>query len=287
MFAQIIAFGIIAGILYSLVASGLALLFGVMKYLNIAHGSFMMIGGYICYSLFTYWHIDPFISILVVIPAMLLLGIFVYRFLLAPLSKFPPGLRMGNSMLVTFGLALVLDNLGILVWTSEIRTVTTSYSGATLQLGAVRLPLISLAVLGLTLLAIAALHLFLSRTYFGKAIRATAQDWETANLTGVNIDRTYLASCCISLVLAGIAGTAVALMYSITPSGGFEWYITAMVVLVLAGLGNIREVFIAGLLLGFVEQLSVFFIGGQYRAVVGLVVIVVILTLRPQGLLRR
>jgi len=287
MLAQIIIYGIIAGILYSLVASGLALLFGVMKYLNIAHGSFMMIGGYICYSLFTYWHMDPFVSILLVIPTMLLLGFIVYRLLFSPLSKFPQGLRMGNSMLITFGLALVLDNVGILLWTSEIRTVTTSYTGATFQLLGIRLPLISLAVLGLTLLAIVALHLFLNRTYFGKAIRATAQDWETANLTGVNIDHTYLVSCCISLALAGIAGTAVAMMYSITPSGGLEWLLTAMVVLVLAGLGNIKEVFIAGLLLGFVEQLSVFSIGGQYRAVVGLIVFVVILVLRPQGLFRR
>jgi len=287
MAGQIIAYGIMIGVFYGLVAVGLALLFGVMRYMNIAHGSFMMIGGYICYSLFTYWHMDPFVSILLVIPTMLLLGFIVYRLLFSPLSKFPQGLRMGNSMLITFGLALVLDNVGILLWTSEIRTVTTSYTGATFQLLGIRLPLISLAVLGLTLLAIVALHLFLNRTYFGKAIRATAQDWETANLTGVNIDHTYLVSCCISLALAGIAGTAVAMMYSITPSGGLEWLLTAMVVLVLAGLGNIKEVFIAGLLLGFVEQLSVFSIGGQYRAVVGLIVFVVILVLRPQGLFRR
>lgn len=287
MVAQVITYGIIVGILYSLIAIGLALLFGVMRYLNIAHGSFMMIGGYISFWLFTLWGVDPFVSILVVIPAMLLMGFIVYRVLFSPLSKFPEGLRMGNSMLITFGLILVLDNTATLLWTSDVKTITTFYSGVTLQVLGVRLPLISLAVIGLTLLVVFALHLFLSRTYFGKSIRATAQDWETANLMGINIDRTYLVSCGISVALAGIAGTTVALIYSISPSGGLGWLLIALVVVTLAGLGNIRAVFVAGLLLGVVEQMSVFFIGAQYRAVVGLVVIVFILVLRPQGLFTR
>ena len=132
-----------------------------------------------------------------------------------------------------------------------------------------------------------ALHLFLSRTYVGQSIKATAQDWEAASLLGININRTYLIACGISIALAGAAGTAVALMYSISPYSGLEWMLVAMIVLVLAGLGNIRDVFLAGLVLGLLEQIGVFLLGGQYRAVVGLVFFVLILIIRPQGLFTR
>jgi len=287
MAGQIIAYGIMVGVFYGLVAVGLALLFGVMRYMNIAHGSFMMIGGYISFFLFTLLRVDPFISIPVVMLAMFLLGIAVYKVLFSPLGKFPEGLRLGTSMLITFGLILVLDNVCALLWTSDPKTIATSYSGTTIEIYGIRLPLARLGVLGVTFIVIIALHLFLNRTYFGKSIRATAEDWEAASLLGINIGRTYLVASGISIALAGAAGTAVALMYSINPYGGLEWLLTAMVVLVFAGLGNIKEVFMAGLLLGIVEQTSVFFIGGEFRAVVGLVIFVLILLFRPQGLFRQ
>jgi branched-chain amino acid transport system permease protein len=190
-------------------------------------------------------------------------------------------------MLITFGLILVIDNVVAFLWTSEPKTITTSYSGQVFEILDVRLPVMRLGVLGVTFIVIIALHLFLNRTYFGKSIRATAEDWEAASLLGINIGRTYLVASGVSIALAGTAGTTIALMYSITPYSGLEWLLTAFVVLVLAGLGNIKEVFIAGLLLGLVEQLSVFFIGGHFRAVVGLVIFVLILILRPQGLFRQ
>ena len=287
MVAQIVAYGIITGVFYGLLTVGLALLFGVMKYLNIAHGSFIIIGGYISFWLFTLLDIDPFVSIPVVMLVMFVLGLIVYRVLFSPLGKFPEGLRLGNSMLITFGLILVLDNAGTLIWTSEVKTITTSYSGTTLKLFGTLLPLTGLAMFGVTLIVIIGLHLFLNRTYFGKSLRATAEDWEAASLLGININRTYLISCGISMALSGIAGTGVALMYSIQPHSGLDWMLTALIVLVLAGLGNIKGVFAAGLLLGLVEQVSVLFVGGHYRAVVGLVIFVLILILRPEGLLRR
>jgi branched-chain amino acid transport system permease protein len=194
---------------------------------------------------------------------------------------------MNNSMLITFGLILVLDNTAIFLWTSDVRTIATPYSGITFQILGIRLPLIGLGMLGVTLIVILALHLFLNRTLLGKSIRATAEHWEAANLVGINIDRTYLISCCISISLAGVAGTGTAVMYSISPGSGLEWLLIAMVVLVLAGMGNIKEVFLAGLLLGILEQVSVYFVGGHYRVVVGLVLFVSILILRPKGLFVR
>ena len=287
MVAQILVYGIMTGAFYGLITVGLALLFGVMKYLNIAHGSFIVIGGYLSFWLFTLWKVDPFLTIPVVMLGMFFFGLIVYRVLFSHLGKFPEGLRLGNSMLITFGLILVLDNAGALVWTSEVKTITTSYSGATLQFLGALVPLTGLAMFGVTLIVIAALHLFLNRTFLGKALRATAEDWEAASLLGININRAYWVSCGISVALSGIAGTGVGLIYSVQPHSGLEWMLTSLVVMVLAGLGNIKGVFIAGLLLGLVEQVSVFFVGGHYRAVVGLVIFVLVLILKPEGLFRR
>jgi branched-chain amino acid transport system permease protein len=287
MIGQAIVYGIIVGVLYGLAAVGLSLLFGVMRYMNIAHGSFIVIGGYLSFWLFKLWHIDPFISIPLVMATMFLLGLVVYKLLFSPLGRFPEKQRLGNSMLITFGLVLVLDNGMSLLSSSDVKTITTSYSGQVFEVLGIRLPFISVAVTGVALVVILGLHLFLNRTYFGKSIRATVQDWEGAILLGVNIDRAFLVACGISIALAGAAGTAIALMYSISPYSGLEWLLITSVVLVFAGLGNIKEVFFAGVVLGIIEQMSGFFIGGQYRAVVALVIFVLILLVRPQGLFRR
>lgn len=284
MIAQIIMYGVIIGIFYALVAVGLSLLFGVMKYMNIAHGSFVVIGGYISFWLFDLLGIDPFLSIPFVLVIMFVIGLIVYGLVFSPLKRFAEGQRLGNSMLITFGLILVLDNLVAFLWTSDVKTITAPYSGQVIQLLGIRVPFTSLGVIGVTFAIIGILHLFLSRTYIGQSIKATAQDWEAASLLGININRTYLIACGISVALAGAAGTAVVLMYSISPYSGLEWMLVSMIVLVFAGLGKIREVFLAGLALGLLEQLGVFLLGGHYRAVVGLVLFVLILILRPQGL---
>jgi branched-chain amino acid transport system permease protein len=284
MVAQIIVYGLIIGIFYALVAVGLSLLFGVMKYMNIAHGSFVVIGGYISFWLFTIWRIDPFVSLPVVLAIMFVFGLLVYAVVFSPLKKFAEGQRLGNSMLITFGLVLVLDNVVAFLWTSDVKTITAPYSGEVLQFLGVRVPFTSLGVIVTTFVLVGALHLFLTRTYTGQSIKATAQDWEAASLLGININRTYLIATGLSVALAGGAGTAVVLMYSVSPYSGMDWMLVAMIVLVFAGLGNIREVFMAGLVLGLLEQAGVFLLGGHYRAVVGLVFFVLILILRPQGL---
>ncbi len=284
---QVLAYGIILGMFYGLVTIGLALLFGVMKYLNIAHGSFMMIGGYVSYWLFTLWHVDPIVSIPLVMALMFLVGCILYKVLFSRLSKVSEDRRINSSLIMTFGLILILDNTAIALWHTDIRTINASYSGRMLELLGVRLPLTGLIVVAITILAIVALHLFLGRTYLGKSIRATAQDWEAASLLGVDIDRTYLLCCGISLALAGLAGTGFAIMYPLSPDVGLRWVLFAMVVLVLAGMGNIKEVFLAGLIMATLEQLSALAIGGHYRGIASLAVFILILIFRPQGLFKR
>jgi branched-chain amino acid transport system permease protein len=218
---------------------------------------------------------------------MFLVGCILYKVLFSRLSKVSEDRRINSSLIMTFGLILILDNTAIALWTTNIKILSTSYSGKMFELFGVRIPLTGLIVVGLTSIAILALHLFLSRTYLGKSIRATAQDWEAASLLGVNIDRTYLLCCGISLALAGLAGSCFAVMYPLSPDIGLRWVLFAMVVLVLAGMGNIKEVFLAGLIMAILEQLSAVLIGGHYRGIASLAVFILILVLRPQGLFKR
>jgi branched-chain amino acid transport system permease protein len=284
---QILAYGVILGAFYGLLTIGLALLFGVMRYLNIAHGSFMMIGGYACYWLFTLWGVDPILSIPLVMVLMFLVGVLLYRVLFSRLSRVSEDRRINSSLIMAFGLIMILDNSAIAAWTTNIKMLNTSYTGTMFDVLGIRIPLTGLIVLGVTMLAILALYLFLSRTYLGKSIRATAQDWEAASLLGVNIDRTYLICCGISIALAGLAGSCFTLMYPISPDVGLRWVTFAMVVLVLAGMGNIREVFIAGLIMAMLESLSSVAIGAAFRGIASLAVFMLILVFRPQGLFKK
>jgi len=282
--AQVLVYGITTGALYGLAAVGLALVFGVMKMLNVAHGSLLMIGAYAVFWTFSFFHIDPVLSLPLVALILFAMGIFLYFLVFSPTSKLPEGNRIKNSLLISFGLMLVLDNLAVIFWTGDERSVSPFYSGKAIDLLGVRLSYIGLGGIVLAVLVIVGLHLFLTRTYFGKSIRATVQDWEAAALAGVNIRSTYLISFGIGAALAGIAGTLAAVSYAIYPAIGAEWTNKSLIILVLAGVGRIGTVFSAGLVLGVVEAISVMFIGSTYREVVGLVAFIVVLMVRPEGL---
>jgi branched-chain amino acid transport system permease protein len=184
-------------------------------------------------------------------------------------------------MLVGFGLTWIIDNLAILFWTSDVRAVTPSYTGKVWNpLPGLRIPIVGLGVIGIALLVVFLLYLILTKTYFGKSVRGTAQDRDAASLVGINVERTYLVFFALSAALAGIAGVVSAVNYSIHPTVGFEWLLKAIIILVLAGFGKIGPVFIAGLVLGIVEGISVYFVGTTYREVVGLVIFILVMLKR-------
>ena len=282
---QTIAYGIVVGALYGLIGLGLGLIMGIMKFLNIAHGTFIMLGGYVSFWLFTLWGIDPYLTIPLVIVAMFLVGLLLYKLTLSPLLKLPHiGMRISNSLLITFGVIYVLDNAMTLVWTADVRTIIASYRGEALNLFGTRIPYTGLAGLGIAVLATVALYFILSRTYFGKHVRAATQDAEAASLCGVNVQRTYLISCGIATALAGIAGVVIVSSYSVTPTGGLSWLLIGIVVMVLAGEGNINAILPAGIILGLVESASVFVVPIQYRQAIALLIFIIVLMFRPQGL---
>lgn len=281
---QLLVFGVFVGALYGVAAVGLALVFGVMRVLNVAHGELLMIGGYASFWLFTLWRVDPFVSLLATAPILFVMGLALNGGLFSHVVRLDEETKIKNSLLIGFGLALILQNLAIQLWTADERSVTAAYSGLGLQLFGIVFPYTRLGGLAAALLGIFALHVFLQRTYVGKSIRATAEDWEAAELAGVSVRSVYLITFALGSALAGVAGTLVSVGFTIAPSIGLTWTIKALVVVVLAGLGNVFGVFAAGVLLGVAEALSVLAIGPAYREVVGLALFLVVLLLRPQGL---
>lgn len=285
--AQQVVLGLLLGGLYGLAAAGLSLVFGVLKVLNVAHGELIMLGGYGAYWLFALLGVDPFASLLLVVPGALLAGAALYLGLFGFVVRAHEETRIKNSLLVGFGLALALHAAALRLWTADDRSITTAYGGVVISVGPIAIPLIRLASLAVALVLIGALHLLLARWRWGKAIRATAEDWQAALLTGIDVRRAYLIAFAIGTALAGAAGTLVSVGYSISPSIGLEWTLKALIVVVLAGLGSMLGTFAAGLFVGVAEALSAAAFGGPYREVVGLVIFVVVLVLRPQGLFGR
>jgi len=285
--AQQIVLGLLIGGLYGLAAAGLGLVFGVLKVLNVAHGELIMLGGYGAFWIVTLLGIDPFVSLALVVPLALLLGVALYVALFGFVVRADEETRVKNSLLIGFGLALALHALAVRLWTADERSVVVGYGGSVLSVGGLSLPLVRLASLAVAFALIGALHLLLTRWRWGKAVRAAAEDWQAALLTGIDVRRAYVLAFAMGTALAGAAGTLVSVGYSVSPSIGLEWTLKALIVIVLAGLGSTFGIFVGGLVLGVAEALSASMFGGPYREVAGLVLFVVILVARPRGLFGR
>jgi branched-chain amino acid transport system permease protein len=282
--AQNLVYGILVGALYGLAAVGLSLVFGVTKFLNVAHGEFLMLGGYASFWLFALWKVDPFVSLPAAIVFLLVIGVVFYKLLFARMVKLTEAVKIQNTLLVGFGLSLILQNLALQFWTADTRSITTFYSGAVFTFAGVRLPLVRVASLVIAFVAVIALQLFLRRTYTGKALRATVENWEAATLMGIDIQRVYLLSFVMGAALAGVAGALVSVGYSVDPAMGMSWTLKSLVVMVLGGLGSITGTFVGGIILGVTESATGYFLSLTYREVVGLVLFLVVLIFRPQGL---
>ena len=285
--AQNLLFGVFVGGTYGVAAVGLSLVFGVLRVLNVAHGELLMLGGYATFWLFTDLRLDPFLSLLVSVPLLFLLGLLLNRGLFGPVERLDEPSRIKSSLLISFGLTLLLQNAAQALWSADERSVSSDLIGGGATLAGVAVPYTRLAALVVGLLLVLALRQLLQRTFFGKGVRATAEDWEAAELAGIDVRRTYLLTFGLGAALAGAAGTLVSLQYSIAPAIGLAWTLKALVVVVLAGLGSVFGAFAAGLLLGVAETFSVFVIGPAYREVIGLVLFLLVLLLRPQGLFGR
>lgn len=279
MVAQVVVSGLLAGALYSLVALGLALIFGVMRVINVAHGTLLTLGAYTTYWFFHLLGVNPYLSLLVSMPLMFLLGVLLQRTLVTRVVDAPEL----SSLLLTFGISIALVNGVQLAFTSDVRSVeflTGAYLVGRIALSKSRLVAFAFAV-AITALA----YWFLQRTKLGKAIRATSQSREVAMVCGINVQRIHLYTFGIASALAAAGGSLVAVMFAIQPEMGQVYTFKSFLVIVLGGAGNYPGALLGGMLLGLVEQLSSLFLTTQLSEAVAYVLLVVVLLLRPTGLL--
>jgi branched-chain amino acid transport system permease protein len=285
--AQNLLFGLFVGSNYGLAAVGLSLVFGVLRVLNVAHGELLMLGGYAAFWLSTGLGLDPFLGALAAAPLLFLLGLALHRGLFGFVERLDEEPKIKNSLLISFGLTLVIQNAAQAAWSADERSLSSGLIGGGALVLGIAIPYTRLATMLLGAAVVLALYLLLRRTTFGLAVRATAEDWEAASLAGIDVGRTYLVTFALGAALAGVAGGLVAVQYSVAPSIGLAWTLKALVVIVLAGLGSVVGAFAAGLALGLAEALSVLAIGPAYREVVGLCLFLLVLLLRPRGLFGR
>jgi branched-chain amino acid transport system permease protein len=280
---QYLTYGVVHGAIYTLVATGLALIMGIMGIFNLSHGSLAMIAAYCSFWFFEWARLDPFISIPLIMIIMFIIGVALYKGLFATMGQFSHGHKLRNSLLVSFGLVLILENIAVLLWTANERRVNTDYSGAVIDLMGLRIPYIGIGAIALAILVVLSLNLFLKRTFFGRAIWAISQDYQCAQLMGVNVDRIMLAAFGIGVSLTAVAGAVIS-NDAISPSIGLDWVNKSLILVVMSGVGSIVGVLFSGLLLGVVEALSAYAVGAHYTDVVGLIMFLLILMFRPQGL---
>ncbi len=280
-FLQALITGILMAGIYALVAIGLTLIFGVVRIVNFAHGEFVMVGMYLSFWLWKLWGIDPYVSLLITMPALFCFGVLLQRFLLQPILRAPDLAQI----FMTVGLSVILMNLALFLFTADFRSVKLSYSERAWRVGGVTIPLTRLfAFLGALLLA-GLLTLFLKKTDLGKALRAVAQDREVSMLLGINPQRMYLLAVGLGAALAGAAGSLIVPFFYIFPTVGVVFVLVAFVVVILGSLGSIEGALLASLIVGVAESLGILFAGADLGLVVVFAILVAALVFRPSGLM--
>jgi len=278
---QILINGVLLGGLYAVMALGLALVWGVLNIVNLAHGAFIMLGAYLSWHLYTYLGIDPFLGLPITAVAMFAVGYAMQRGLLNLVVKAP----MFNTLLITFGLEVVLTYLAQLAFSADFRTINPSYAGNSIQLGTIVLPLARLMAFGIAIILTIAMWLFLLHTRLGRAIRATAQNLVAARLYGVEPRHLYAMTFGIGIGLAGAAGGLYGTVSQINPYIGATLTAKSFAIAIIGGLDNPLGVIVGGLFLGIIESLAVLYIGATFADVASFGVLVLVLIVRPSGLL--
>jgi branched-chain amino acid transport system permease protein len=279
MLGQVVVSGILSGGLYAMVALGLALIFGVMRVINIAHGPLLMLGAYATFFLYSGLGLNPFLTVPLSMAAMFLLGVLLQRTLVFRVVDAPEL----SSLLLTFGISIALVNVAQLAFTSDLRAVeyiTGAWLIGGLAVSKPRAIAFAFAA-GVTALA----FVFLQRTRLGKAIRATSQSREVAMVCGVDVARIHMLTFGLASALAAAGGSLLAVIVAIQPEMGQVWTFKSFLVIVLGGAGNYPGALLGGMLLGLVEQLASLFLTTQLSEVVAYVLLVLVLLVRPAGLL--
>ena len=282
LLAQILLNGVLLGGLYGLMALGMALVWGVLNIVNLAHGAFVMLGGYVVYFVFTGLGIDPFAALPVAFVAMFALGYVLQRYVLNLIVRS----AQLNTLLITFGLDVVLTYLAQLAFTADFRTINPSYAGANVTIFGLTLPLLRFAAFVAALIFAGLLWVMLQRTRLGRAIRATAQNLTAARLYGVDPARLYALTFGLGVGIAGAAGGLYGMVSQVTPYIGATLTAKSFVITIMGGLENPFGIVLGGIAIGIIEALASIYIGPTFTDAISFGLLVVILIVRPVRSLR-
>lgn len=283
---DILISGLLMGGIYALIAVGLSMQYGVARVLNVSHGEFIMLGSFITWSLYTFLKINPLLSLAICGPLIFLVGFVLYKTLYRSIriSSGSAAVFEGNSMLASFGLLFIIQNLAILIWGTSIKGY--SYLAYPVNVGGAVFPANRMVTLLFAVLISAAFYLFLARTRLGKAIRAAAQDPAAAELMGVNINQVLALCFGFGALMAGLAGTLLSMSFRAQPTMGLEYTLIAIIVVALGGLGSIPGSFIGGFILGLIGSIVSYFEPGL-SLVAYYVIFMILLLVKPTGILGR
>ncbi|MCL5265268.1 MAG: branched-chain amino acid ABC transporter permease [Chloroflexi bacterium] len=283
---QSLVSGILTGGIFALLGVGFSLTWGVTRAINVAHAAFAVIAAYVAYWLLQMFHVDPLLALVLIVPLMFSLGVAFHRTLIKPTGERTHDLELA-SMMLTFGLAAAIENGIAYVWSPDPRVINTVYTGKALSIAGISMPIAHILGFGLALATIAALYFYLERTFTGKAVRAVWQNRVGAALCGIDLERVTSITYGLALASAGVAGVAMALIYTFDPATQFSWLIYAFLVVIFGGVGSVLGSLLAGLFIGIVLGLSGLLIPFAWSNLLLFAMLIAFLFWRPTGLLRR
>jgi len=280
---QTLLSGLLIGLVYALVAVGLTMIFGVMDIVNFAHGEFLMFGMYASFWLFSLYKLDPIFTLPFTALSLFALGAAVYQTVIRRIIH----ASMLSQIFTTFGLMILFRGIAQFLWKPDFRSIESSLVSGAVRLGALRFGLPQIVAGAGAILATALIWWFLDRTRLGVALEATAADREAAQLMGIPVQRMFTIAWGIGAACAGIAGALLSTFYPVFPEVGANFILIAFVVVALGGFGSVTGAFLAGIIVGLVEVVGGFLIGPQLKLALVLLLYLLVVLLRPQGLLGR
>lgn len=283
LIAELLVNGLLFGAMYGVAAIGLSLIFGTMRIIFLAQGSMIVLAGYAAYWAFALLGMDPYVTMIALVPVSLIVGAAIYQLLFRRAAAIED---KNTSLLIAVGLMFMLEASMSVAWTPDPRSITTSYTATSFQVGGMPISITRSAAFAIALASTALVTLFLRRTLVGKAVRAVSENMTSAMLVGISPHAVNMVAFAVGIALAGIAGCTLASTYAIDPYFGFLFSLKALIALALGGLGSVGGALAGGLLLGVIESGSSFFLPGWGDAT-GYLVFLLVLMFRPEGLFVR
>ena len=278
--ASSVVSGFLLGGILALIALGLSIALGVMRLVNLAHGELLVCGAYLSYFLLRYFGIDPILGLLLVGAIMALIAWPFQRLLIAPLA----GKGMEAPMMTMFGVSIIVQNLLLLAFSADTRAIEAPYAARPLSIGAITVPQIYLIGFTVSVVLVGLVHLLVTRTAFGRELRASSADATAAAAMGVDVRRVHALTFALGAACAAMGGVLIGTAFSFTPGTGATYLLVSFAVVVLGGVGNIFGTLVAGIAMGLLQSVGAVLLGDGYRDLVGLVLFLLVLALRPQGI---